>query len=76
MEEFDVKEYLIQNDQEFRQLVERHRSYECKLQELQIRRHLSTKEQLEKTVIKKKKLAIKDQMQLCIHRYQVEHSVH
>lgn len=76
MEKFDVKEHLIQNDQEFRQLVERHQNYECKLQELQTKRHLSTNEQLEETVIKKKKLAIKDQMQLFIHRYQVEHSVH
>lgn len=70
MDEFDIKDYLTHNDQEFRQLVERHQDYERQLVELQHRPYLSTQEQVKETVIKKKKLALKDQMQLRIQRYQ------
>ena len=74
MSEVDVKEYLIKNDQEFRQLVQRHQNYEVQLQELQTRSFLNEKERFEETIIKKKKLAVKDQMQLRIHRYQIGQS--
>lgn len=73
MDEGKVKEFLTQNDQEFRELVQQHRSYEQQLEELKNRPYLSTQQQVEETVIKKKKLAIKDQMQLRIQRYQSEH---
>ncbi len=71
MNDVDVKEYLIQNDQEFRQLVQRHQSYESQLEALKDRSFLNEQEQFEETVIKKKKLALKDQMQVRIHDYQV-----
>ncbi len=73
MNDVDVKEYLIQNDQEFRQLVQRHRSYESKLEELNNRSFLNEDDKFEETIIKKKKLALKDQMQVRIHNYQAAH---
>ncbi len=73
MNDVDVKEYLIQNDQEFRQLVQRHQSYESKLEEFKKRSFLNEQDRFEQTIIKKKKLAVKDQMQLRIHDYQVGH---
>lgn len=75
MNEVQLKEYLLRHDQEFRQLAQRHRDYERQLEELQNKPYLNEQEQLEETVIKKKKLAIKDQMQLRIYRYQTEHPV-
>ena len=75
MDEVQVKEYLIENDQEFRQLVQQHQDYERQLQELQSKTHINEQEQFQETVIKKKKLAVKDQMQLRIYRYRTEHAV-
>ena len=72
MNDVDVKEYLIQNDQEFRQLVQRHQSYESKLEELNNRSFLNEHDKFEETIIKKKKLALRDQMQVRIHNYQTE----
>jgi uncharacterized protein YdcH (DUF465 family) len=74
MNDVDVKEYLIQNDQEFRQLVQRHQGYESKLEELKNRSFLNEHDKFEETTIKKKKLALKDQMQVRIHNYQTEHA--
>jgi len=74
MNDVDVKEYLILNDQEFRQLVQRHQSYESELEALKSRSFLNEHDKFEETVIKKKKLALKDQMQVRIHNYQTEHA--
>jgi len=74
MNDVDTREYLIQNDQEFRHLVQRHQSFESQLEALKNRSFLNEQEKFEETVIKKKKLAIKDQMQVRIHDYQVGHA--
>ena len=74
MNDVDVKEYLIQNDQEFRQLVQRHQGYESRLEEFKNRFFLNEHERFEQTIIKKKKLAVKDQMQVRIHNYQSGHA--
>jgi len=74
MSEVETKEYLLNNDQEFRQLVQRHRNFEDQLQELQNRSFLNETDRFEATIIKKKKLAVKDQMQVRIHRFQTGQS--
>ena len=76
MNEVDVKTYLIENDQEFRQMSQQHLGYKTQLRELQDKPHLSEQEQLEEIVLKKKKLALKDHMQSLILRYQTEQTVH
>ena len=76
MNEVDVKDYLIENDQEFRQLAQMHQSYETQLSELRGKSYLSDQEQVEATVLKKKKLALKDHMQILIHQHQGERPVH
>jgi len=75
MNEFDVKEFLTQSDNGFRELVEEHQGYEVQLQKLQEKPYLSEQEQWEETTIKKKKLALKDQMQFRIKQYLTEQSV-
>lgn len=74
MDVVDVKEHLIQTDEGFRKLAEQHEEYERQLKVMLHRPYLSERDQLQETVIKKKKLAVKDQMQTLIHRYQLERS--
>lgn len=71
----DVREYLIKTDEGFRKLAEQHKEYERQLKQLLHKPYPSEQDQIEETVIKKKKLAIKDQMQILIHRCQSESSV-
>ena len=57
-----VKEQLMTNNPEFRELVREHGRYEERLSELSALAYPSDEEQLEETTLKKKKLALKDQM--------------
>jgi uncharacterized protein YdcH (DUF465 family) len=76
MNEVDVKAYLIENDQEFSQLAQQHQGYETQLKQLRGKPYLNDQEQLAATVLKKKKLVLKDHMQELIDRYQSQESVH
>jgi len=72
MDEGAVKDYLIKNDERFRELVDEHQQFEQQLQRFSGKTFLTPDEQIQETVIKKKKLALKDQMQLLIHRFKAE----
>ena len=65
-----LKEQLIMNDPEFRELAREHGRYEERLSELSALTYPSTEEQLEEVTLKKKKLAIKDQMHSIMLQYQ------
>ena len=65
-----VKEELLLQDAEFRELAKEHGKYEERLSELLSLAHPSEEEQLEEITLKKKKLAIKDQMYSRILQYQ------
>ena len=75
MNERAAKEYLLKNDSQFRQLNDEHQAFERKLAKLMEKPFLTSDEQLEETVIKKKKLVLKDQMQALIQSYQAEKSI-
>lgn len=53
---------LVRENQEFKRLFERHRSFEERLETLNSRHHLSDEEKLESITLKKHKLALKDRM--------------
>jgi uncharacterized protein YdcH (DUF465 family) len=57
-----LRDTLLKNDPVFRQLATEHKKYESRLDELSSLHYPSDEEQLEETVLKKKKLAVKDQM--------------
>jgi hypothetical protein len=57
-----LKEELINRDPEFRELAREHTRYEQRLSELSALAYPSDEEQLEEVTLKKKKLALKDQM--------------
>src|SRR5207247_3233331 len=57
-----VKEELMASNPEFRELAREHGRYEQRLSELSALTYPSDEEQLEEVTLKKKKLALKDQM--------------
>ncbi len=58
----NLKEELITSNPEFRELAREHGRYEARLSELSALSYPSDEEQLEEITLKKKKLALKDQM--------------
>jgi uncharacterized protein len=81
MREMDVttadmlKEELINRDPEFRELAREHTRYEQRLSELSALAYPSEEEQLEEVTLKKKKLALKDQMYSIMMQHQKAESL-
>jgi uncharacterized protein len=69
-----LKEELIRSDADFRELAREHGKYEARLSELSSLAFPNDEEQLEETTLKKKKLAIKDEMQSIMLQYQKSHT--
>ncbi len=65
-----LRDELIATDAEFRELAREHGRYEERLGELSSLQYPSDEEQLEEITLKKKKLAVKDQMQAIVQRHQ------
>ena len=65
-----VKEELMSSNPEFRELAREHGRYEQRLSELSALSYPSDDEQLEEVTLKKKKLAIKDQMYSLMLQYE------
>ena len=68
----EVRNLLLRTDEQYRQLVERHHQLENRLHELTGKHYLSASEQLEEVTIKKRKLALKDQMEQIARGYTAE----
>jgi uncharacterized protein YdcH (DUF465 family) len=64
-----LRDYLMSNDELYRELVNEHRKYEARLSELASLHYPNEEEQLEETILKKKKLLLKDQMQAIASKY-------
>jgi len=70
----EVKNFLLQSDQQFRQLAEQHHQLDDRLHQLIEKHYLSDTEQVEEVTLKKKKLALKDQMESIVREYARQHS--
>jgi uncharacterized protein YdcH (DUF465 family) len=70
----EVKNFLLQSDQQFRTLAEQHHQLDDRLHQLIEKHYLSDTEQLEEVTLKKKKLALKDQMETIVREYARQHS--
>ena len=70
-----LKEELMNRDPEFRELAREHTRYEERLRELTALSYPSDEEQLEEVTLKKKKLALKDQMYALIMQHQKNQTV-
>jgi uncharacterized protein YdcH (DUF465 family) len=68
-----LKEELIKENQAFRELAAQHQNYEKRLSELAGLTYPNDEELLEESVLKKKKLAVKDEMYAIIQEYSNTH---
>jgi len=72
-----LKEELMASNPEFREMAREHGRYEQRLSELSALTYPSDEEQLEEVTLKKKKLALKDQMySLMVKAEQVQATGH
>jgi uncharacterized protein YdcH (DUF465 family) len=65
----DLKDQLLQTDEEFHTLFAKHHELEDRLHELTAKHYLSEPEQLEEVTLKKRKLQIKDRMEDILRRH-------
>ncbi len=72
----EVKNFLLQSDQQFRSLAEQHHQLDDRLHQLIDKHYLSATEQIEEVTLKKKKLALKDRMESMVREYARQHQEH
>ena len=65
----DLRELLLQTDEEFHQLAAKHHELEDRLHELTAKHYLSEPEQVEEVTLKKRKLQLKDRMEDILRRH-------
>lgn len=65
----EVKNLLLHNNEQYRDLAHRHHQLDDQLHEFTDRHYLSTSEQLEEVRLKKRKLALKDEMERIAREY-------
>jgi len=64
----DLRELLLQTDEEFHRLAAKHHELEDRLHELTAKHYLSEPEQVEEVTLKKRKLQLKDRMEDILRR--------
>jgi uncharacterized protein YdcH (DUF465 family) len=69
-QEQQLREKLLQTDEEFRALSEKHHQLDERLHDLSSRSYLADSEQVEETTLKKRKLQLKDRMEDILRRHQ------
>jgi len=69
MDEKEIKELLLQENEEFRKLYQEHQKCEQELAELRARQFLPETERMKEKELKKKKLQLKDEMYRLIEEY-------
>jgi len=71
-----IKEQLLATNSQFRELAREHQKHEQRLSELAALPYPSAEEQFEESLLKKKKLYIKDQMEAIIQQYKRSQACH
>lgn len=66
----DIRQTLLANDPEFRQLAEEHSRCESQLDQILKSSYLNSEELMRETALKKMKLRLKDRMELILAKYQ------
>ena len=64
-----LRDSLLEQNKPFRQLFEQHQELDSRLNELSRQLYRTKTEELEEEVLKKRKLQLKDQMEIMIHRH-------
>jgi len=71
-----LKQQLLAKDVQFAELVQTHGEYEKRLGELAALHYPSVEEQMEEATLKKKKLFLKDQMEMMLRHYKEQAAGH
>jgi len=71
-----LKDFLIANDDRYRELATEHHKYDVRLSELISLPHPNDDEQMEEAILKKKKLLLKDQMEAIASNYKASATSH
>jgi hypothetical protein len=71
----EIQQVLSDADPEFRQLAEEHRKCDSRLTELTSKPDITTDEEIEEKLLKKRKLRLKDQMAERIRSYESQHAM-
>jgi len=69
MEEKKLRELLLRENKEFKNLYRQHQKYEKELEKLKGKSFLTDNEKLKEKELKKKKLALKDRMYYLMREY-------
>ena len=69
----DLKHLLLETNEEYRQLATRHHELDDRLHQLTSKPYLSDTEHVEEVTLKKRKLQLKDRMELIARTYRSEH---
>jgi len=75
----EVKDLLLETNDEYRQLASQHHELDERLVELESKHYLSDDEQVEEVTLKKRKLHLKDRMEAIVRHYSgaaAAHAVH
>jgi uncharacterized protein YdcH (DUF465 family) len=75
----EVKDLLLETNDEYRQLASQHRELDERLVELESKHYLSDDEQVEEVTLKKRKLHLKDRMEAIVRHFSgaaAAHAVH
>lgn len=65
----ELKRQLLQTDEEYRRLATQHHDLDEKIHDLASRHYLTEPEQIEESRLKKRKLQLKDQMEMILRRH-------
>ena len=69
----EIKSHLLEENDRYRDLAAQHHQLDDRLHQLTAQHYLSIDEQVEETTIKKRKLALKDQMETMAREYALSH---
>jgi uncharacterized protein YdcH (DUF465 family) len=70
----DLQTLLLETNEEYRQLVAKHHELEGRLTELTHRHYLSDADHFEEVNLKKRKLQLKDRMELILREHRTAHA--
>jgi uncharacterized protein YdcH (DUF465 family) len=70
----DIKAHLMQTNEKYRELTEKHREYKRQVEALEAKTALTAQEELEEHRLKKLKLHLKDEMEQLVSQYKLQHA--
>jgi uncharacterized protein YdcH (DUF465 family) len=70
----EIKAHLMQTNERYRDLMRQHQEYNLLVDELESKIALTPQEEIEEHRLKKLKLHLKDEMELMVSEYNLQHT--